>query len=487
MNPDLRNDQKNAAIIDRILSGARWATVLRISAQSVSWICTIVVVRFISSGDYGLNAMLESPLEFLFLLSSFGLDNALVRAKTLGQDELRSAFGWLLLSNCLLFLAYFFGAALIAAYFKEPRLELLAQVLAFVFLLVPFRVIPDALLDRELKFKLKAFAELVASVAAAITTLTLAVMGFGVWALIAGVLTNRVLLAVILMVMQPWFLVPSLEFGKVRGMIAFGGTMALAGAAASIGNMLPVLVAGPSLGPQMLGIFVVALQFALLPLAKIMPVINPIIFPAFSKFQEQPAAVARYLEKSVGIAALILLPLMIGLACVAEEFVLAILGEKWLAAIVPLALLSLSVPFRGLTSFFRQTLGAIGHAGLALKSAVLGLLLLLTLILVGVNYGVIGVVLAVLVSEPIVTLLTVHWGKQAIATSFRGIASSLRPALVCTAGMALAVVGVKVLVADASVFIRLGAEVGAGMIVYLAILQGCFSHQLRSALELLRR
>jgi O-antigen/teichoic acid export membrane protein len=487
MNPDLKNDQKNAAVIGRILSGARWATVLRIFAQVVSWICTIVVVRFISNGDYGLNAMLETPLGFLLLLSTFGLDNALVRAKTLAHDELRSAFGWLLMINGLLFLAYFFGSPLIAAYFKEPRLELLAQVLALVFLLIPFRVIPDALLDRDLKFKLKAFAELVASVTAAITTLTLAVMGFGVWALIAGVLSNRVLLAIILMVLQPWFVAPSLKFQSVRGMMAFGGTMALAGAVANTGNMLPVLVAGPSLGTEALGIFVVSMEFALLPLAKIMPVIHPIVFPAFSKFQEQPAAVARYLEKSVGIAALILLPLMIGLACVAEEFVLAILGEKWLAAIVPLALLSLSVPFRGLTSFFRQTLGAIGYAGLALKSALLSLLLLLTLILVGVNYGVIGVVLAVLVSEPIVTLLTVHWGKQAIATSFRGIARSLRPALVCTAGMALAVVGVKVLVADEPVLIRLGAEVGAGMIAYLAILQGCFSHQLRSALELLRR
>lgn len=486
MNPDLRNDQKNAAVIGRILSGARWATVLRIFAQVVSWICTIVVVRFISNGDYGLNAMLETPLGFLLLLSTFGLDNALVRAKTLAHDELRSAFGWLLMINGLLFLAYFFGSPLIAAYFKEPRLELLAQVLALVFLLIPFRVIPDALLDRDLKFKLKAFAELVASVTAAITTLTLAVMGFGVWALIAGVLSNRLLLAIILMVLQPWFVAPSLKFQSVRGMMAFGGTMALAGAVANTGNMLPVLVAGPSLGAEALGIFVVSMEFALLPLAKIMPVIHPIVFPAFSKFQEQPAAVARYLEKSIGIAALVLLPLMIGLACVAEEFVLAVLGEKWSDAIVPLALLSLSVPFRGLSHFVWQVLGAIGYANLTLKSTLVHLALMFTLIIIGARYGVIGVVFAVLVSEPIVALVALQLARQACDTSFRRIACGLRAALVCVAGMAAAVIGVKLLVADAAVLIRLGAEIGIGAIVYLGILRIWFSDQLRGALDLLR-
>lgn len=487
MNPDLRNAQNNAAVIDRILAGARWATVLRVVAQSVSWICTIVVVRFISSGDYGINAMLETPLEFLFLLSTLGLDSALVRARTLAHEELRSAFGCLLLINGLLFLAYFFGSPLIAAYFNEPRLELLAQVLAFVFLLIPFRVIPDALLDRELKFKLKAFAELLASVTAAITTLTLAVMGYGVWALIAGVLSNRVLLVILLLVMQPWFVVPSLDLRRVRGMVAFGGTMALAAAVATTGNMLPVLVAGPSLGSDALGIFVVALQFALLPLAKIMPVIHPIVFPAFSKFQDQPLAVARYLEKSVGIAALALLPLMIGLACVAEEFVVIVLGEPWLPAIVPLTLLSLSVPFRGLTSFLRQTLGAIGSADLALKSTLLSLLLVFALIMIGVNHGLMGVVLAVLLTEPIVTLATVRWGRQTIATSTRGIVRNLRPALVCTAGMVAAVIGSKLLLGDASVAIRFGVAVAAGVLAYLIILRLCFADQLKSTLALLRR
>ncbi|MDN5936684.1 MAG: oligosaccharide flippase family protein, partial [Nitrosospira sp.] len=195
--------QNHNEIIDKVVSGARWAAMLRLTGQAVSWLSTIIVVRFISPEDYGLNAMVEAPLELLMLLSTFGLDLALVRSKNIEQNELRSVFGWLLVINGLLFLAYFFGGSLIAAYFGEPRLELLARALAFVFLLVPFRVIPNALLDRKLKFKLRALAEFIASVSAAIATLVLAILGAGVWALVVGMLINRVLLAIILMILEP--------------------------------------------------------------------------------------------------------------------------------------------------------------------------------------------------------------------------------------------------------------------------------------------
>lgn len=481
MNPN----QSNAAIISRVLSGARWAMMIRMAAQIVSWLSTIIVVRFISTHDYGLNAMLEAPLELLFLLSTFGLDMALVRAKHIGEEELRSVFGWLLVVNILLFLAYFFGGSLLAAYFHEPRLELLSRVLAFIFLLVPFRVIPNALLDRELKFKLKALAELIASTVTTLVTLVLAVQGAGIWALVGGVLTNRVLLAVLLMSVQPWLIRPSFKFSIARGMFAFGGIMALASAVAIVGNMLPVWIAGPKLGTEMLGVFAVSMSFALLPLAKIMPVLIPIIFPAFAKFQGQPVAVAHYLEKMVNIASLVLLPVIIGIACVSEEFVMLVMGEHWKMSIIPLALLSLAVPFRAVASLFRQVMGGIGYAQTALISVVIYLLIFFPLVMLGANYGIYGVVLAVVLTEPIVTLATIQMSKRAIDTSLLKISICTRPAVISSAIMAVAVLSIKVVLLHQSELIRLIFEVLAGVVVYGVVLRVFFSSHLDGALRLL--
>ncbi len=476
--------QSGSEIVDKVLSGARWAVILRLSGQLISWISTIIVVRFISPEDYGLNAMLEAPLELLALVSTVGLDLALVRAKNIAEDELRSVFGWLLLINGFLFLAYFFGGSLIALYFNEPRLELLAKVLAVVFLLAPFRVVPNALLDRSLKFKLRAFAEFVAGVSAAIATLVLAILGAGIWALVAGLLLNRTLLAVMLMILQPWIIRPSLSFSAVRPMMIFGGILSLSGAVVLVTDKLATLIGGPILGAGLLGIFSVAFQFALLPLAKIMPVINPIIFPAFSKFQDQRDAAAHYLRKSLGIVSLGLFPIMIGLACVSQEFVATVLGDKWAAVALPLALLSVAMPFRMATSFLRPILASMGRADLSLRSSLVALGILLPLMLAGTGYGVIGLVAAIMLTEVIVALVTVVMAASVFELSFARIAESFQPAVVASAVMATCLIGAKMALEYQINLAVLLVGVGLGALIYLLTLRIFYGRLLEDAIRL---
>lgn len=479
----MNQNQQNAAIVDKILSGARWATVLRLLAQLISWVSTIVVVRFISPGDYGLNAMLEAPMELMLLFSTLGLDFALVRSKHLAHEELRSAFGWLLLINGLLFLAYFFGGVLIAAYFNEPRLELLSKALAFIFLLLPFRVVPNAILNRDLKFKLKSFAELIASIASVVVTLLLAIGGAGVWSLVIGVLVNRTTLVVLLMIMQPWFIMPSFSFSAVRGMIAFGGMTTLWGALVLVGEKFPSLIGGPVIGVESLGIFAVAMQFALLPLSKVMPVINQVIFPAFSKFQQQRTVAGHYFGRSLGVISLGLFPVMIGNACIAPEFVLTIFGEKWSSAVVPLMLLSIAMPFRLVTSLLRPVISSMGGVNLALKSTLTTLVILFPLMLTGVHYGVTGMVVAMLVTEPIVTLVTISMSRSVLDTSFAQIGESLRPAVISSLVMAACTLGIKFALGLTGVA-GLSVEVAVGAISYYFMLRIFFGKSLEDAMRI---
>ena len=79
-----------------MMSGARWAALLQALGQAISWLSTIVVVRFVSPTDYGLFAMLESPLELLLLVALLGMDVALVRVRNIAPPAESAAFGLLL-------------------------------------------------------------------------------------------------------------------------------------------------------------------------------------------------------------------------------------------------------------------------------------------------------------------------------------------------------------------------------------------------------
>lgn len=483
----MKNQTAPSELIDRILSGVRWAIILRLAGQTFGWLSTIIIVRFINPDDYGLSAMLEAPLELLLLLSTFGLDMAIVRFKKIEPHELNSVFGWLLVINSLLFLTYFFGSTLLANYFNDSRLEPLAKTLAFVFLLIPFRVIPNAYLDRELKFKLRAFVELLSNLVAITATLILAIKGMGVWALVLGLLINRVVQTILLMILQPWIIMPNFDIAAVRRMAAFGGIMAVSSGLVLLNDKLVSFIAGPRLGPEILGIYVVALQFALLPLAKVMPVINPIIFPSFSKLQDHPTQAAYYLEKSLGIIALGLFPAMIGMACVSREFVQIVFGEKWSAVALPLALLSLVMPFRMITSLTRPVINGMGRVDLNLASVVLMPCIMVPLILLLQDYGVIGLVAASLVTEPIIALITIQLSKRVVNISLQGIYRHLRPAILSTVIMAACVLLTKVpfSYAAATGWMVLITEISIGVISYFFILRVVFPDHIHSAYKLI--
>ena len=313
----------------------------------------------------------------------------------------------------------------------------------------------------------------------------LAILGAGIWALVAGMLISRILLAVILMILQPWIMVPSLSFSAVRAMMVFGGTLSLGGAVVLVTDKLAILIAGPILGAELLGIFAVTFQFALLPLVKIMPVINPIIFPAFSKFQGQREVAGYYLGRSFGIISLGLFPIMIGLACVSQGFVETVLGSKWSAVALPLTLLSLVMPFRMTTSLLRPILASMGHPNLSLRSTIIALLTLLPLISIGAHYGVTGLVAAIMTTELIVAFFTIGMSKTVLGTSFIAIAESCRPAIISSAVMAVCLLSAKAVFGTQVSLVALFIDVSLGALVYFLTLWIFYGRYLADAIKLI--
>ena len=477
----MNHKQDHSEIVQKILTGARWATMLRLTAQVFSWLSTIIVVRFISPEDYGLNAMLESPLALMMLVSTLGLDWALVQTKKIEPEELQSIFGWLLVLNGLLFLAYFFGGAALALYFKEPRLDSLAKVLAFIFLLVPFRVIPNALLDRQLDFKLRAQLEMTATLVAVITTLTMAYLGAGVWALVSGVIINKLLQSILLMIFKPWFIFPKFNFAITGKLMTTGGILTLNIAFFLLSEQLASLIAGPTLGAALLGIYAISAQMSSLPLAKGMPVINQTMVPAFSKFQDHRESATYYLEKLLGVASLAFVPMFIGMASIVDTLVLTVFGAKWASSILPMGIMSLGMIFRMNNLLLRTAMIGMGRAGQALKSSFTQLTLLLPMIFLVLDYGVIGLAMAWVTNEMLIAIITAKLSKAVFDTSLLGLLRCYRPALVSSAVMGLCVLASKTLLADQASMLVLVCSILAGIVSYFLATRFLFIKSLQTA------
>ena len=76
-----------------VLSGIKWTAGAKLAGQVVTWAITLIVMRLLSPGDYGLLAMATVFMSFLGLVAEAGLGPALVQAPELNDRTLRRSFG----------------------------------------------------------------------------------------------------------------------------------------------------------------------------------------------------------------------------------------------------------------------------------------------------------------------------------------------------------------------------------------------------------
>ena len=390
----------------QILSGLRWSAGVRLGGQLFTWAVTLVVVRLLSPEDYGLLSMAMVFIGFLSMVAEFGLGPAIVQKPDVTDAELRKAFGLVLVIHMSLCAVLALAAPLIAAFFSEPRLTLLVRVLTVVFLISAFQVLPNALLQRRMEFRRRSLNDFVATILGSVTTLAGALLSWGVWALVAGSFVTQLWKSVGLNLIMPYLRWPDLRFVGVRQLLVFGGNLSITNILWFLFSQADVVIGGKWLGKELLGFYTVAAHLASLPNQRISGIINQVAFPAFARMQDDLPKVGASLLKGVRILSFISFPALWGLASVAPEFVSVILGGKWQPAVPTLMVVALVMPLRMVSNFVPTAIQGVGRSDVVLKTVIFATVVAPASMLVGIQWGLIGLTLAWLVWAPLVFLFS---------------------------------------------------------------------------------
>lgn len=462
--------EDEAKLRKQLVSGAKWAAGVRFASQAFTWTVTLAMVRLLTPQDYGLNAMIGVPIELFFLFSTLGVDAALIRFGKREPAQLASTFGLLLLANGALFLTLLLSANVIAEYFKEPRLTLLVQVSALIFLLAPFRTIPNALLDMALDFKIKAQVELAAAIISSLVALVLALMGAGVWALVTTMLLNAFLRAAFLAYFRPWILRPVFNFAAVKELLQYGLVIMSGEAVRVFSSSALSLLAGPHIGAKVLGLYSVAMVFSTMPMSKIMPILQQTMFPAYARLKEQPAMAKQYLLKSLQLSSLIIFPLTIGMSCISNHLVFVVFGEKWIAISLPLSILSALMPLRLINQIFNAPLNALGHAKWVTMINMLYLLVIASGAIFASSFGLLGLVSLSSTALLISVTFSVFVGRKIFGIHISDLWRAVKPALTASTAMAITLVTANHFIVDQTGILRLLIEIICGGVIYYAVM-----------------
>ena len=453
-----------------VLSGLRWSAGLRFFGQLLTWVITIIIMRALSPQDYGLMGMAGVFIVFLTMVNELGLGAALIQKRDMDEGMMRQIFGLLLIINTSLFFLSLLVAPLVADFFKEQRLIPVIRLLAIQFVMASFFIIPQSLIDREMLFKKKSIVELISAIAGSLTTLPLALSGWGIWSLVWGTLTLNLFRTVGLNLVRPYLKLPHFSLKGIGQAISFGGYVTITRILWFFYSQADIIIVGKLLGRQLLGFYSVALTLASLPMDKLSGIINQVAFPAFASIQNDTQQAASHFLKAVRVMSLIAFPVLWGISSVAPELVGLFIGKKWYLTVVPLQILSLVIPIRMVSNLMSPTLLGLGRADTNFVNVITASLVLPLGFLVGCHWGIIGVSIAWASIFPIVFLYNLSRTARVLELRLLDVIGVMLRPVVAAVAMYISVAIITSVVPGFDPMMRLAFSVIGGAVVYCGLI-----------------
>lgn len=311
--------------------------VLRVLVQIGS---TALLARLLAPADFGLVAMAGTLTMLFTMFADLGLTQATVQKADITPAQIstlfwvNAAFGALFTLLCVLL------APLIAWFYGHPDLVPITAALALGFLITGLYAQHGALLNRRLRFKAVAIIAGASALISAGTAVVLALLGAGIWALVAQQLTYALVTLVGNVIAVPWRPGrPRLAEGS-GDLLRFGGNLSLTNLLIYVLTTLDRILIGWWVGERALGLYDRAGSLTALPNRLIIFPLGNVVIPALSRLQHDPAAYRRFYLEALEKLGMATLPPLLLLALLAPEAVAVLFGPGWEEAAPLLAFLA---------------------------------------------------------------------------------------------------------------------------------------------------
>ena len=351
----------------RVARGGALYIAARLLTQVILWPITFVVARILDPSDYGL---MTSGIIFVGLsdlLAEAGMSKFLIQKKELQPRDVAEAFTVNVVLSAIMYGLLFLLATPLASFFHEPKFESFLRILALTILLVPFRAIPWALLAREHSLGSQSVVTVISSFLQAASVLGLALAGMGYWSLVVGAAAARSIEAVTLSWYAGWRPRLCIPNASTVPLLIFGVHITLYNLLSYLYHSVDVVVIGKMLDQTELGYYSLAFQLMSLPVQKLTDNVNSVIYPVYCRLQSDRPRLRDWYLRLTMMLSVVGMPVLTGMALVANEAFVLLLGEKWIPAIRPFQLLCMVGAIMVVKTSLPPLITALGRPDLNVK------------------------------------------------------------------------------------------------------------------------
>ena len=317
----------------RVTVGAAWMVGVRWVIRGIGVISTIVLARLLLPEDFGLVALAAAYIGLAEGFTAMPIGQALIRYQDADRAMYDTAFTFSVLRGVLIALLMVASAGPIAGMMNDERLELVICVLAIKPLLDG--LINTRFIDyqKELQFATPAKIQVIDKIVQVAVTVAAVLVLRNYWALVIGTLTGALVHLSLTYAYKPN--VPRLTLSEFRPLFAFAGWVSGKQMVASVNKQFDKFLVGAFLNTGLVGIYHLGKELTRMPTREVIPPLTRALYPGLAKFGDDLPLLRSNAIEASSITAALALPLAIGFALIAEEFVIVLLGTQWLD-VVPL-------------------------------------------------------------------------------------------------------------------------------------------------------
>lgn len=338
--------------------------------RAVQFVVSIVIARILDPGEYGQVALLTIFISLATVFVQSGLSTALVQKRDADETDCSSVFFYSLAMAVAVYILLFFLALPISDFYGMPELVPLLRVLSFTLFPGALNSLQNAILAREMRFKIQFQSSIAAVVVSGAVGIVAALAGLGAWALVTQQLLYQVVICIVLMFLLRWRPTLSFSFERTKSLLGYGVKLLGATLVDTLYHNLESLIIGKKYSAEALAFCNKGKMFPLTLVDNLDGSIQSVMLPVYSSKQDSALELKAMLRRTTALSTYLVFPFMVGLAAVAEPTVRLLLGEKWMGSVPYLQIYCAAAMLFPLQTNNAQAFNAMGRSDVYLRTMV---------------------------------------------------------------------------------------------------------------------
>jgi len=415
---------------DKTRQSIKWSFSLQACQRGIFFCSSIILARLLTPTDFGLATMAITLDNITWLVSSLGINTAVVHFQDHIEERLNSVY-WLFQTSVLVFvLLQIIFAPLIAIFYHSPILADIVRITAISIFINSIGAIHRTVMIKNLEFKKLSILDTCLFIVKSFLYIILAFAGCGVWSFIYPKIIIALTNVTCLLKMSKWRPKFKLDLKYWGEMFGYGKNVLFSNMIDYFINNSSYIFIGSMVGAASLGIYSFAYDKSMMLVNTLVYSASLISFPAYSRLQNHKKLLKDAFLKSIKLISLVSFPYSVAQMVIGPEYIRVIFGHKWSSSIILFQMLLLYTMIRTVSQGGNQLLQAVGKPAIVLKWNLCYAPIFILSLLIGYKlYGLYGIGIATTVTGIIGALTYIFIICKVLKWPVTDIVNTLLPSL----------------------------------------------------------